>query len=67
MIIGDEEWIVYNNVEWKIKWITVNHLKSWFESKEYDAVYLVVLEDIVYYLYKVSISSPKSDIELKSI
>ena len=47
--MGDEKWILYNNVEWKrsggqVKWTTMTHTKDLSLSKEGDVVYMVGLE-----------------------
>ena len=45
IVMGDEKWILYNNVKKKrSKWTTTNHSKSQFSSKEGDVVYIVGLE-----------------------
>ena len=47
MVMGDEKWILYNNVEWNMgqeKWTTTNHTKDRSLFKEGDVVYMVGLE-----------------------
>ena len=49
IVMGDENWILYNNVEpeevvGQVKWITTNHTKGQSSSKEGDAVYMMGME-----------------------
>ena len=50
--MGDEKWILYNNVEWKRLWGKQNeptsHTKGQSSSKEGDVVYMVGL-GVLYY------------------
>ena len=41
--MGDEKWILKNDVEWKR--LRASHNKSWFLSKEDNVVYMVGLEE----------------------
>ena len=49
IVMGDENWILYNNVKpeevvGQVKWITTNHTKGQSSSKEGDAAYMMGME-----------------------
>lgn len=45
-ITGDKNWIVSNKLVQKMKWVTVNHSKSWSAAKECNAVQVAGLENL---------------------